>query len=426
LAYIEAAQQAQASASHIEARGLFTRALELLNTTREGEDRDLTELTIRLLRGVSVSSVFGFSHPEALEDFKTADDICRRQKDRPEVMPAAVGTWTYFFSRGEHGTASTIIERLVKLIGVPEGSWFAPEVKACLGFDSLYAGDLRRARRAFEEAWEGFMQRSPQARISPFWRMPYDPAALAAIALACVAALQGFSAESETWKLLAVERAESVGFPQGAFSLGFVALYLAWLQMVFGDPAGAYRYGRQTMEIGERYGFDYWVLVGRPFVLIGEAGQPAHPELLTSIEADMNAIGHWAFRPAYMGNMARTYALLGDAGRALEMVEDALLLAQKLAEWIHQPDLLRLRAELTASVDPSRTEDVVADLRAAVEVGMAQGSLVLALRAANDLARLPLEARPEDWRSMLSSVYDLLPSDSECPGILDARALLDD
>jgi hypothetical protein len=50
---------------------------------------------------------------------------------------------------------------------------------------------------------------------------------------------------------------------------------------------------------------------------------------------------------------------------------------------------------------------------------------VLALGAANDLARLDVQSRPADWRSVLSSVYDLLPSDSECPGILDARALLD-
>jgi hypothetical protein len=69
--------------------------------------------------------------------------------------------------------------------------------------------------------------------------------------------------------------------------------------------------------------------------------------------------------------------------------------------------------------------EVVDDLRAAVEVGLAQGSLVLALGAANDLARLPVHSRPADWRSVLSSVYDLLPSDSGCPGMLDARSLLD-
>jgi hypothetical protein len=232
-------------------------------------------------------------------------------------------------------------------------------------------------------------------------------------------------ADSETWQRRAAERAQSIGFPQGPFSLAFLSLYLAWLRMVFGDPAGAYRHGDQTIAIGERHGFDYWVTLGRPFVLISEPGLVAHPELLARIEPDMNAMGHWAFRSAHLGNMARSQTLLGNAAQALRTVEDALLLAQKQGEWIQQPYLLRLRAELTASVHPDRMDDVVDDLRAAVHVGLAQGSLVLALGAANDLARLSVHSRPPDWRSVLSSVYDLLPSDSECPGILDARSLLD-
>ena len=58
-------------------------------------------------------------------------------------------------------------------------------------------------------------------------------------------------------------------------------------------------------------------------------------------------------------------------------------------ELVHQPDLLRLRAEITTAAYPDRTDEAVEDLVAAVEIGLAQGSLVLALRAANDLARLP-------------------------------------
>jgi hypothetical protein len=369
--------------------------------------------------------VFGFPHPEVLEDFQTADDLCRRYMHRPEVMPAAVGVFAYFFARAEYGTARTVLERVAELINVPEGAWFAPEVKSCLGFVAFYAGDMRQAHGMLEEAWDGFLSRPPEEMVSPFWGLPHDPVALTAVALSCVAGLQGRMAESETWKRRAVERAEGIGFPQGPLSLAFLTIYLAWLRMVFGDPAGAYRLGRQTIEIAERHGFDYFVTVARPYVLIRESGFPADPEFIRSTEADIEAAGHGAFRAAYLGNMARSQALLGNPSQALQTVENALLLVQKQGEWIQQPDLLRLRAELTASVHPDRMNDAVADLRAAVEVGLAQGSLVLALGAANDLARLHADSRPADWRSVLNSVYDLLPPDSVCPGILDARALLD-
>jgi class 3 adenylate cyclase/tetratricopeptide (TPR) repeat protein len=422
-AYFDAGQQAQSGANYIEARRLLTRALELLEANPEGEARDLMELAARLMRARSVSSVFGYPHPEALEDFQTADDLCRRYMHRPEVMPAAVGVFTYFFSRAEYGTARTVLERVTTLIDAPEGAWFAPEVRGSLGYVAFHTGEIRQARHMLEEAWAGFQSRPPEEMVSPVWGLPHDPVAVTAGALACLAALQGRMADSEIWQRRAVERAEAIGFPQGPFSLAFLAAYRAWLRMIFGDPEGAYRYGRQTVAIGERHGFEYWAIVGRPY-LISEPGLVAYPELLSRSEADLNAIGHWAFRPAYLGNMARTHALQGNVPRALETVDDALLLVQKQGEWIQQPDLLRLRAELTASVHPDRMNEVVDDLRAAVEVGLAQGSLVLALAAANDLARLPLESRPADWRGVLSSVYDLLPPDSECPGSLDAGALL--
>jgi tetratricopeptide (TPR) repeat protein len=423
-AYMEAGQQAQAAASHIEARRLLTRAIELLETNPEGEARDLMELGARMFRGMSASSVLGFPHPEVLEDFQTADDLCRRYMHRPEVMPAATGVFSAFFARGELGTARTVLERVAPLIEGPEGAWFAPEVKACLGFVVFHTGDIPQARGMLEEAWEAFLGRPPEEMVSPSWVMPHDPVALTAAALACLAGLQGRMADSEAWRRRAVERTEGLGFPQGPFTLAFICLYLAWLRMIFGDPSGTFHYGRQTIEIAERHGFDYFVTVGRPYVLIREPGVPADPEFIRRTEADIEAAGHGAFRAAYLGNMARSQVLLGDVAQALETVNRALLLAQKQGEWIHQPDLLRLRAELTASVHPDRMDDVVEDLRAAVEVGLAQGSLVLALAAANDLARLPLESRPADWRGVLSSVYDLLPPDSECPGSLDARALL--
>jgi hypothetical protein len=55
---------------------------------------------------------------------------------------------------------------------------------------------------------------------------------------------------------------------------------------------------------------------------------------------------------------------------------------------------------------------------------LAQDSLVLALAAALDMVRLPLDARPGDWREVLRQVYNLLPPDSRSPGLPEARALL--
>jgi hypothetical protein len=69
-------------------------------------------------------------------------------------------------------------------------------------------------------------------------------------------------------------------------------------------------------------------------------------------------------------------------------------------------------------------DDVVSDLRSALEVGKSQGSFVLSLRAANELARLPVDSRPSDWRGLLTAAAGLVPPSSTCAELAEARALL--
>ena len=93
-------------------------------------------------------------------------------------------------------------------------------------------------------------------------------------------------------------------------------------------------------------------------------------------------------------------------------------------ELVHQPDLLRLRAEIMAAAYPDRMAEAVKDLVAAVDIGLAQGSLVLALRAANDLARLPHD-RPPDWGDRIRAVLDRFPPNSTSPEYGQALDLLE-
>ena len=99
-------------------------------------------------------------------------------------------------------------------------------------------------------------------------------------------------------------------------------------------------------------------------------------------------------------------------------------LTRTSGELVHQPDLLRLHAEITAVAHPERMHEVVTDLVAAVEIGLAQGSLVLALRAANDLARLPHYLRPPDWSDRIRAVLERFPPNSSSPELPEALDLL--
>ncbi len=423
-AYIVAAQAAQSMASHIEARHQLERALELVAAMPEGDERDLTELMIRTQRTVSTSSLFGYGHPEVFEDFSIAQEICRRLTDRPEIMPAQVGIWSYLLVRGSVDAATVVLEPLADVLDEPATAWFASEIKSCMGYGAFYQGRLDEAHRWLVEAWEGYRSRSAEAAASPFWPLPHDPVPITAVALACVAALRGCTEESAMWERRALATAEELAFPSGPFSSAFVSVYLAWIRMITGNPDEAREFGRRTIEIAERCRFDYFQLLGRQYVLMPEPDRPCDVAELEQYGVGMDLVGHVAFRPTFLGIVAQNYHFLGDADPALRALAEAMDQAEISGELVHQPDLLRLRAEINAAAHPDRIDEVVTDLVAAVEIGLAQGSLLLALRAANELARLAHDVRPPDWSDRMRVVLERFPPNSSSPELAEALDLL--
>ena len=423
-AYIVAAQAAQTEASHTEARRLLDRALELLLSSPSSEDRDLVELTIRLLRSMSVSSLFGYGYPEVYDDFHCAEAICRRHSNRAAIVPAQVGIWSYMFVRGELNMATWFLAPLMNAFESPEVAWFAPEVKSCIGYNSFYAGNLGDARRWLEDAWGSYMQRPEDARVSPFWPLPNDPVPVTAVALACITALQGDTDSSAEWEQRAISSAEQIGFPRGPWSLAFVTTYLAWLRMIMNDERGAREFGKKTLDIAEQHRFDYFRAIGYQYVLVPDDEVRATADELATWESAMDTVGHAAFRPAFHWIAARTQFFEGDLKRALEEVNEALNRVEKSGERVHESYLLILRADILLEGFPDRVDDAVADLESALEIATSQGSLLLALRAANKLGQLPEGVRPTGWRETLAATVDLSPARSSARDLAEARAML--
>jgi class 3 adenylate cyclase len=423
-AYMAAAQAAQSTASHTEARHLLDRAQELTSTVPEGDDRDLSELMIRAQRTISTSSLYGYGYPEVFEDYTVAEQICRKLSNRPEIMPVQVGIWSYLLVRGSVDAASLVLEPLTHVLDDPATAWFAPEIKSCMGYGAFYQGKLEDAHRWLIEAWEGYGARSAEAASSPFWPLPHDAVPVTAVALACVAGLRGSTEESALWERRALATAQELDFPSGPFSAAFVSVYLAWIRMITGNREEAREFGRRTIEIAERCRFDYFQLLGTQYLLMPEPEQPCGVAELEQYALGMDLVGHGAFRPTHLGIVAQNHHYLGHPDSALQALDEAMERSASSGELVHQPDLLRLRAEIMTVGYPDRMDEAAKDLVAAIDIGLAQGSLVLALRAANDLARLPHD-RPPDWGDRVRSVLDRFPPNSSSPEFAQALDLIE-
>jgi class 3 adenylate cyclase len=409
--YLAAAQEAQGHGAHTEATRLLSRALDLLEGLAEGEERDLTELTVRMLRGLSVSSMKGYAAPEVQADHRRAEVLAQQLGPRPEILPSLIAIWAYWLVSADLVTSKSLIDRLTEMIGDPAYAWFEPEVESCAGWQAFYQGELRAARSHLERSMAGYRERPDDQMVSPFWPLPNDPVAVSAIALACVSTLEGDAQQAELWEKDAVRRAEDIGFPRGPFSLAFVKVYGAWLRRFVGDTDGARALGAEVVGIGQEYGYAYWVMLGSAYLPAADTGAEPDPDFIEQNIRTLRLMGQEAFVASNLAYLAVAHAARGDHDRAREIIEESLQVVAKTGERIHLPELLRLRAVYgrDRGADP---DEVAADLLEAVSIATEQGNNVVALRGAVELGRLPEDHRPAEWRTLLGEAKDRIPAEA--------------
>jgi class 3 adenylate cyclase/tetratricopeptide (TPR) repeat protein len=421
--YVLAGQAQHGRGANTEATELLSRALELIARLPESDDRDLGELTARMLRGVSVSSMHGYSVPTVRSDHRRAEELAARL-GRPEVLPALIALWGYWLTSGDLTTARGLIDRLTGMTQQDEFAAFTPEVAACAGFLNLHQGRLLTAREHLDRALAGFAARPPDQVVSPAWPLPNDPVAGSAIALACVAAARGELDAAGRLEQDALARAADLGSERGPSSRAFVRTYAAWIRRFLGDDEAASRLGAEVVAIGQQHGSAFWATLGAAHAGTPTSGGGPDRAFLEQTVATLRLMGQEAFRAFFLGRLAQLHAAAGDPGRATDLVAEALEQVHRTGEDLHLAELLRQRAacRLAGDADADRA---VADLVEAVRVAVDQGASVTRLRAALDLARIHAAARPADWRTTLAEARGALPAAFRNDETAAADALLD-
>jgi len=144
------------------------------------------------------------------------------------------------------------------------------------------------------------------------------------------------------------------------------------------------------------------------------------------------ATGAEIMRPYYLALLAEAYGKLGQAKEGRTLLAEALAAAHQTGERWWEPELHRLRGELTLEsnarkLGPGLRNEVEECFRQAMETAHHQGAKSLELRAVVSLSRLwQRRGEKKRARQMLADVYGSFSEGFETADLREARSLLED
>lgn len=413
--YAEAAEAALMHLSPSECMSLSARALALLDQAPEGTERDVLEITLATLRGVSITHVLGFSseatsafhraysllgavpqHPlrrrllhgfgfvlclraeyaEALEVAERAEALASETNDPVLLLAACIVRGAVHHHQGRSRAARTWIERglaAAESCDMALGETFVadPQVTllGLLGVELVRLGLVKQARARLQQAHARAHQLAqPMTRLAAIW---YD--VLFEVRL------------GNTQRVAALADEMHALVDEFALGQGRIAWrwFRGWADARMGEPREGYRRIREAYEENMRLG----MLAGGTEVL---------------------------------GYAAEALLLAGDLGPAREQVEEALQIANTLPERVYLPQLLMIEAAIARA----RGKPAVANasLRRAVAEARDEEAPWLELLALVDVCGH--EGATAEDRHALAALVDQLPEANDTTALAKAKALI--
>ncbi|PXX06312.1 ATP-binding protein [Mycolicibacterium moriokaense] len=406
-----------------EARTYLIRALENLDHLTPGPRRDRREIAVRLESGFLATAAQGHTSSEAAAQFERCLELIGAAPSR-ELYMTLNALWSYYTARGDFRRATQLLESLRKRGGGAADINRAASVPL-IGVLTTLRGEIHTARETLEAAAVAFTDTGAPEMNS--WYAPNDPFAAMYSFLGVTRFLQGDLSGAEAALAQMQARCDKLGFPHGAFSLCYGRSIGAWIHAEAGQHERAAEVADELMALGQRYGFDEWMMVAWSeqsaahavgALAAGEIGPAAlapHIETMSAVVQTWREYDVKTFLAFYDNVLARLLIAAGDHEAARERVDIALAMAEDTWMKFYDADLLRLRAHTLEDHDARH-----AQLCAAIELGRDQGALLFELRSAAD----DFELMGEQSRDALTDAIGRCPAKQTWPELARARALL--
>jgi class 3 adenylate cyclase/predicted ATPase len=418
--WLKAGQRAGARSAHSEAIGHFGRGLALLASLPQRPERDRQEIDLQLARGVSLSTLKGFSSAEAAEAYTRARDLSEKEDKADRLFVSLWGLWN-FTRTSNIDAACDLSDRLLVLTEKHDDVGLRLEAHHAAWATHFYRGEPARSRRHSEEGRSLYDFERHRSHADVYG---HDPGVCARDVGAWTGWLLGYPDKALASTNDALIIAERLNHP---FSLGMTLLHASIFHQLRRDSDSSFQRLRaaEIVAAEQRLALPIDPRILRGAVL---SAQGAGAEAVASIReglVERQTTAAMLYRPYNLGLLAEALEAKGDNEGALVTLAEALATMEKTGERWWEPEIHRLKA--MALVSGRSFAESEASFAQSIRIAQQQRAKSLELRAAISLARLRGEqSRRVEARDLLAPIYDWFTEGFDTADLKMARALFDE
>ena len=372
--------------------------------------------------GNALIAARGHGARETIEAFARARKSASGDEDAPGRFAADYGLWVGSYVRGDLPSMRTHAAAFLAGVAASPDSPEAGVAHRVLGTTHCFAGEYVEARDHLERALTLFQ---PGRDDDLAFRFGQD----AGVAAMCYLAIA-------SWPLGNARRAVSLvdGAHERLASVAHIGthpyakLHAAMFDLMRGDRAHAAENGSETARLAREHDLPLWRAYGAFFEGLATAERGALGEGLSDMRRDAESLRQQDllnFDGLFKIALAEAEARAGDRDRAIAILDEALVTADRLGYRAFEAELNRTRGEILLECDPANPAPAEEALLHAIAVAKRQSTRSFELRAAVSLAKLyQSTGRPLDAHAVLAPALEGFSPTPEMPEIAEAQALL--
>ena len=372
--------------------------------------------------GNALVGLRGQHSSEAKAAFSRARELAAASQEPPERFSVYWGLWAGSFARCETTVCQELSTEMLKDVEQLPGSLESCVAHRLYGATQWVQGNYLGARDHLEQA---AALTNPERDRELAFRFGLDIGVVARMYLALA-----------LWPLGQVDRARAVAEDgvalatrsEHAPTLACAHFWMAWFEMVRGDPIRSKPHAEATMALARKHDMDFWRLVApmaHGWAIAAADGTEAGWDEVRRGVAGCREQGITMFATSYDVQLAALKARAGYLDAALAMIDGALAEAEQTKARAFVADGHRIRGEILLKREPAHAEPAEEAFLAAIAIAQQQKARSFELRAALALANLyQSSGRAADAHAVLAPSLDGFSPTPEFPEIAEGQTLL--